>query len=104
MSGATAGHLREAVGALVVGGDYRGLGVVRSLGRRGIPVWVLTDEHHLAGASRYARRSLPWPTVPEAERVGYLGELARCHGLEGWVVFPTGDESAALGQGRARRA
>src|SRR5258708_24447608 len=28
-------------GALVTGADYRGLGIVRSLGRRGIPVWVL---------------------------------------------------------------
>jgi len=24
-------------GALIIGGDYRGLGIVRSLGRRGIP-------------------------------------------------------------------
>jgi len=30
-------------GALVLGGDYRALGVVRSLGRRGVPVWVIRD-------------------------------------------------------------
>src|ERR1051326_9261441 len=31
-------------GALVIGGDYRGLGIVRSPGRRTIPVWVLEAE------------------------------------------------------------
>ncbi|MDT4912917.1 MAG: hypothetical protein QOC66_2045, partial [Pseudonocardiales bacterium] len=29
------------VGALVLGADYRGLGIVRSLGRRAVPVWVV---------------------------------------------------------------
>ena len=52
---------RPPGGALVIGGDYRALGAVRSLGRRKIPVCVLTDEHLLAGLSRYARRHLPWP-------------------------------------------
>src|SRR5919109_2550401 len=48
-------------GALVIGGDYRALGVVRSLGRRGIPVWVVTNEHRVATASRYALRCFHWP-------------------------------------------
>jgi len=81
----------------VIGGDYRGLGVVRSLGRRGIPVWVLYDEHRLAGLSRYAQRSFPWPT--ETNRLGqvaYLLHLAQAHQLDGWTLFPTGDETAAL--------
>jgi hypothetical protein len=30
-------------GAVVIGGDNRGLGVVRSLGPRGIPAWVVCD-------------------------------------------------------------
>jgi D-aspartate ligase len=87
---------RPPGGALVIGGDYRALGAVRSLGRRGIPVWVLTDEHLLAGVSRYARRRLPWLDAGDAERVEYLRSLARWHGLDGWVVFPSGDEAAAL--------
>src|SRR5437870_12689080 len=63
-------------GAIVIGGDYRGLGVVRSLGRRGIPVWVLTDEHLIAGTSRYARRRLAWPLGDESRQVNYLLDLA----------------------------
>jgi predicted ATP-grasp superfamily ATP-dependent carboligase len=83
-------------GAVVIGGDYRSLGVVRSLGRRGIPVWVLRDDHYLAHWSRYCERALPWPDTTEREKVAYLVDLAHKHGLEGWVLFPTEDETAAL--------
>ena len=83
-------------GALVIGGDYRGLGVVRSLGRRGIPVWVLTDEHRVAATSRYALHSLTWPGESESERLSFLLKLATRHHLAGWTIFPTGDETVAL--------
>ena len=45
----------HAAGAVVFGSDYRALGVVRSLGRRGIPVLVLSGgDDTLAAKSRYA--------------------------------------------------
>jgi D-aspartate ligase len=89
--------MREPVGAVVMGGDYRGLGVVRSLGRRGIPVWVLHEGGQLlATLSRYARRCVAWRAADDAERVGFLLDLASSNGLEGWVLIPTGDEAAAL--------
>ena len=31
-------------GGVVIGGDYQGLGIVRSLGRHGVPVYVIDDE------------------------------------------------------------
>src|SRR5437899_6046866 len=66
----------EPVGAIVMGADYRGLGIVRSLGRRGIPVWVLKhDDQLLAALSRYARQSLAWPGLDDAERVRFLLDL-----------------------------
>jgi predicted ATP-grasp superfamily ATP-dependent carboligase len=78
------------VGAIVLAADYRGLGVVRSLGRRGVRVWVLTQpDERLAGSSRYAERSLRRP----ADLVSFLLEL---HGVDGWRLFPTSDEDAAL--------
>ncbi len=82
-------------GALVLGSDYKALGIVRSLGRHGIPVWVLNDEHHLAGWSRYAGRTLDWPE-DESERVEYLQALCGTEDLAGWALFPTGDDTAAL--------
>jgi D-aspartate ligase len=83
-------------GAVVIGGDYKSLGVVRSLGRHGIPVWVLTDDHLLAGWSRYCRRRVPWPDASEADQVTRLLELARENRLDGWTLFPAGEEAAAL--------
>ncbi|HLH22469.1 MAG TPA: ATP-grasp domain-containing protein [Chloroflexota bacterium] len=82
-------------GALVIGGDYQGLGIVRSLGRRGIPVWVLDDERSIAAVSRYTRRALPWPTDAGCQR-DYLLALAKQHRLDGWVVYPTRDETVGL--------
>ena len=41
------------VGAVVIGGDYQGLGIVRSLGRQGVPVCVVDDELSIARYSRY---------------------------------------------------
>jgi len=85
-------------GALVLGGDYRALGVVRSLGRRGIPVWVLRvpHDHRLAALSRYCRREVLWHTEDDEGRRGHLVELARRHGLTGWVLFPSADATAAF--------
>lgn len=83
-------------GALVIGGDYRALGIVRSLGRHGIPVWVLTDQHRVASFSRYCRRALPWPAGDDAARVGFLLELANRHRLERWTIFPTADVTASF--------
>jgi predicted ATP-grasp superfamily ATP-dependent carboligase len=85
-----------AAGALVLGSDYKALGVVRSLGRNGIPVGVVRDDHLIATWSRYARRTYEWPSRAEADRVAYLLDLAERHELGGWALFPTDDESAAL--------
>ena len=85
-------------GAVVTGADYRGLGVVRSLGRRGIPVWVLKQEGQLLGAtSRYASRSLTCPpSGDEQKQIDFLRDLANREGLDGWALFPTTDEAVAL--------
>jgi len=86
----------QTAGAVVIGGDYRGLGVVRSLGRRGVPVWVLRTDDILAGCSRYARRHLDWPSGTDAEQTDFLVQLADAHGLHGWTLFPTSDDTAKL--------
>lgn len=84
-------------GALVLGSDYRGLAVVRSLGRRGIPVWVLCEGDDVLGAkSRYTTKQLPLAGENDAERCSFLLQLAAKHGLDGWALFPTSDEAAAM--------
>lgn len=77
-------------GAIVLGGNFVGLGVVRSLGRRGIPVWVIDRDRGLSIAqfSRYTSRFI--------ECKEGLSELllreAEKHDLNGWVLFPVTDE------------
>jgi D-aspartate ligase len=89
--------MTETTGALVLGGNLNGLTIARSLGRRGVPVWVATSPHiKLASYSRYTHRTLPWPNGECEAQVDYLLELAARHKLDGWVLFPTSDESAAL--------
>ncbi|HEX5469789.1 MAG TPA: ATP-grasp domain-containing protein [Gaiellaceae bacterium] len=86
----------QGQGALVIGAEYRALGIARSLGRRGIPVEVLTHgDDVLAARSRYVRRSRPLPEAGAEQQVAFLLELG--HGeLAGWTIFPSGDETAAL--------
>lgn len=87
----------ETTGALVLGGNLNGLTIARSLGRHRIPVWVATPPStKLASYSRYVRRTLPLLGEECEPQVEYLLELAGQHHLDGWVLFPTGDGSAAL--------
>src|SRR6202035_5313732 len=87
----------DCAGAVVTGADYRGLGIVRSLGRRGIPVCVLREEGHFLGAaSRYTSRSLRWPVADGLKKLEFLANLAVKEGLKGWALFPTTDELVML--------
>jgi D-aspartate ligase len=99
---ATAKHARSgaavgshAGGAVVFGSDYRALGVVRSLGRRGIPVLVLSGrDDTLAAKSRYATDVVPLPEGGDPTLL--LCDLAERFEIADWVLFPTADESAAV--------
>jgi len=87
-------HAGALGGAVLLGCDYRALGIARSLGRKGIPVVALRSPGEpLAAASRYVRRSIPWPR-DGTDHVSFLCELGAS--LSGWVLIPTADETAAL--------
>lgn len=81
---------------MIIGGDYQGLGIVRSLGRRGVPVCVIDDEHSIARFSRYVQHSVRVPSLRrEEETIQALLETGRRLKLQGWVVYPTRDEMVA---------
>src|SRR5882757_4035451 len=89
--------MNEITGALVIGGNLNGLSIARSLGRRGVPVWVTTEPNvKLARFSRYTLRTLPWPSGDCEAQAAYLLEIAGRYQLDQWVLFPTSDETAAL--------
>jgi D-aspartate ligase len=86
----------ETPGAVVVGGDYQGLGIVRSLGRRGIPTCVIDDERSIGRFSRYATYSWRVPGLRnDAAAVDAVLAAAQRFGLDGWVLYPTRDEHVA---------
>jgi predicted ATP-grasp superfamily ATP-dependent carboligase len=87
----------STTGAVVLGGDYQGLGIVRSLGPRGIPVCVVDDERSIARFSRYAGRAVDIPSLSDGERtVERLLALGAELGPERWVLFPTRDETVEI--------
>src|SRR5690348_3182101 len=84
------------IGALVIGGDHPGLGVARSLGRRGIPVYILEDQLSVSQFSRYVKKVIRVPDIrDERMTVDAVLEVGRKLGLNGWVLFPTRDEHVA---------
>lgn len=84
------------VGALVIGGDYQGLGIVRSLGRHRVPVCIVDDEHSVSRYSRYTTKFVHAPSLrDERKTVDYLLDVGNRLGLQGWVLYPTRDETVA---------
>lgn len=80
----------------MVGGDYQGLGIVRSLGRRLIPVCVIDDERSIARYSHYATHSVRVKDLRDQDRcVEVVLEVGRRLGLNGWVLYATREETVA---------
>jgi len=97
-------RFQGSAGAVVIGGDYQGLGIVRSLGRHGVPVCIVDDEHSIARYSRYATHAIfALDLRDESRTVETLLDTGRRLKLQGWVLFPTRDETvAALSRHRSR--
>jgi D-aspartate ligase len=97
IEGGSRGRVATAVGrtgALVIGGDHPGLGIVRSLGQRGIPVCVVDDQLSVSYFSRYKSRFLQVKDLrDERKTVEAVLEVGRRFNLRNWVLFPTRDET-----------
>jgi predicted ATP-grasp superfamily ATP-dependent carboligase len=96
----------KTVGAVVVGGDYQGLGIVRSLGRRNVAVCVIDDERSIARFSKYTTYFVPVDSLrDEKQTVEHVLEIGRRFDLKGWVLYPTREETvAAIARNRSSLA
>ena len=84
------------MGALVVGGEHPGLGVARSLGRRGIPVCVVDDQQSISRFSRYVKNFVRVDDLrDERKAVDAVLSVGRRLNLRNWVLYPTRDETVA---------
>ncbi len=82
-------------GAVIVGGAHVSVAVARSLGRHGIPVWLLAN-HPLPKFSRYIQRRFDWPGADHPDGVASIVDLAKQHNLAGWVLIAAGDQDMRM--------
>jgi D-aspartate ligase len=84
--------LQTKPGAIILGANAVALGVARSLGPHGIPVWIYDPQRSIAHFSRYAKKSV----VSARDKHELLLEEGKKHGLQDWVVFPVEDQYVEL--------
>jgi predicted ATP-grasp superfamily ATP-dependent carboligase len=85
-------------GAVVLGGHAQGLGIIRSLGRKGVTVYLIDETAaNISRFSKYCRRFFLVPKMKQEQPLlNFLIALSKNEGIEGWVVFPTHDATVEI--------
>lgn len=85
------------IGAIITGGDFQALGVLRTLAKKNIPIIVLENDYCISKYSRYKKRffKAPHPSREEAY-ISFLIKLAEKEKIYGWVIIPNSDEVVYL--------
>lgn len=85
----------EKPGAVILGGDMVGLGILRSLWRKRIPSIILDHELCIAQFSNQKKAFFRCPSFKgnDRELISFLENLAKKLRLNGWVIYPTRDEA-----------
>jgi predicted ATP-grasp superfamily ATP-dependent carboligase len=81
-------------GAVIIGGDFQGLGIARNLAPLGIPVIIVDPDFCIGRFSRFVRKYYKCPALTDPEAfVSFLERLAIDKGLTGWIIYPTSDRA-----------
>jgi predicted ATP-grasp superfamily ATP-dependent carboligase len=84
-------------GVIVTGGDFQAIGVLRTLGRKGIPLILLDSEYCIGRYSRFKKRFFKSPPPSEKESyLNFLVELAEKEDIKGWIIIPNSDETVYI--------
>jgi predicted ATP-grasp superfamily ATP-dependent carboligase len=83
-------------GGLILGGAHGGLAMARSLGRHGVPVGFVTEDHLITKFSRYVQFTTRWGGAQSDNAAAELIEIGRRRGLDGWVLLPGGDAETLM--------
>ncbi|MFX0196786.1 MAG: ATP-grasp domain-containing protein [Candidatus Hodarchaeota archaeon] len=82
------------IGAVVTGGDFQALGVLRTLAQKDIPVILLDSDHCIGRYSRFNKKFVKSPHPSRKESyLNFLIDLAGKEKIHGWVIFPNNDEA-----------
>ncbi|MBE3560608.1 MAG: ATP-grasp domain-containing protein [Ktedonobacteraceae bacterium] len=88
-------HQRKLPGAVLLGSDFKALGVARSLGQRGIPSVVVDTLPRSAWFSRYVIERFKWEGQMDDEQfVSFLLKIGKQYPQ--WILFPMQDEVVQL--------
>ncbi|MEO7003575.1 MAG: ATP-grasp domain-containing protein, partial [Ktedonobacterales bacterium] len=81
-------------GVVVLGSDFKALGVIRSLGRHGVPGIVVDSQPRSAWFSRYVTRRFTWDGSMETPAFAdFLLRIGREQGLQGWMLVAAQDDA-----------
>jgi len=81
------------IGAVILGGDFQGLGIIHCLSEHNVPVFLVDYEYSISKFSRYVKRNdTNYRLLDETHFTDYLINLAKVYNLKGWVLYPTKDE------------
>ena len=85
--------LKNSLGVIVVGDHVQALGIIRSLGRYGIPVYLLHDKNICIGRfSRHTKRYIKIPDASnETEFMDFMIKLPKKEQVRDWILMPTND-------------
>lgn len=84
-------------GVVVLGSDFKALGVIRSLGRHGIPAIVVDSQPRSAWFSRYVTRRFSWHgSMEDPEFANYLLQIGRDHQLQDWMLVAAQDDAVGV--------
>jgi D-aspartate ligase len=87
--------MQKKVGAVITGGDFQALGVLRTLARKDIPIIMLDSDLCIGKYSRFKKKFFRSPRPSDNQSyVNFLIELAKKENIhkDRWVIFPNSDE------------
>lgn len=90
-------------GVVIIEGHVQGLSLTRSLGEKGIPVYLVDKRNCVAKYSRFCSKFFFCPDFKEDAFADFLIDLAVKENLDGWVLLPSNDHAViTLSRNRQR--
>ena len=79
-------------GVIVIGDHVQALGIVRSLGKRGVPVYLVNNRRIcITRFSRYLKKFIKCPDFTDNRIINFLINLAKKERVDDWILMPTND-------------
>ena len=83
----------KRTGAIIIEGHVQGLSLTRTLGEKGIPVYVVDKRNCVARYSKYSNKFFISPDFQEDTFADFLIKLAKDEKISGWILLPSNDHA-----------